>query len=680
MAFPDLPQQYNLFVDLVTKPDLFAKFRQDPAAALADYQLDTDFLTYIHERLQTVEDVEKQLDILSGLMGEEASPPKMANGGSKTSTQDVPPRRRIVNTGVVSDEQPDTPLASNQTLINGRVYHFWLDISETPSPHSIESTPTSLPPDLPANAQLDIVLFDFSKEGSVLTGKTRGKIQLEGSSAKVISPADIPGGLANNQAIQMSRLFFTIQTPATPGTVHLRCNIYYQQSLLQSRLVTLLITTDGKIEKEALMSTLDYTITQTFATNQLENLKEKKLSLLVNDDGNGSHGFRLFGQNEFVGSATLTESQIRTLINTSRQELRRAAWGDKEPFQPGKKFYYSDNLDLPRLSIDLIRLALRGYEFYDSVITNFAGGVQNAFKLADLMRQPGYIQIAAKESIQLVLPAAMIYDHPLDNGLTKAADYSLCGDFLANLGQDKPLEETDCFLGKCPSYGEDTVVCPSGFWGYRHHIGLPISIKSAPDAPILIESADPPLMAVSVSTDPQFEKRPSHEKKLQALGVGWAYADSRDDSLDMLQAIQPQIVYYYCHGGLSNGRPFIQVGPKNGGRITPANLRLKRIFFDKIRPLVFINGCHTTALTPENGFDMVTAFVQNAHAAGIIGTEITIFESIAVAFAESFFDRFLIQKQDIGVAVRGARLEMLKSGSPFGLVYVPYVMPDLKLN
>src|SRR5207244_9744776 len=96
------------------------------------------------------------------------------------------------------------------------------------------------------------------------------------------------------------------------------------------------------------------------------------------------------------------------------------------------------------------------------------------------------------------------------------------------------------------------------------------------------------------------------------------------------------------------------------------------------RPLVFINGCQTTALEPEQAFEFVSRFVDVAGAAGVIGTEITIFEPLACAFAEECLRRFL-GGAEIGQAVRGARLAVLKAGNPLGLAYVPFVAADLRL-
>jgi hypothetical protein len=164
------------------------------------------------------------------------------------------------------------------------------------------------------------------------------------------------------------------------------------------------------------------------------------------------------------------------------------------------------------------------------------------------------------------------------------------------------------------------------------------------------------------------------------MGLGWEYADDREEAVALMKKTESQVVYFYCHGGLSGTTPFLSVGLPSGPRLTRANLRSERIRWQKVRPLVFINGCHTTALTPEHAIDFVSGFVEVSHAAGVIGTEITIYEPIAATFAEACLYRFLIQRETIGEAVRGARLKMLKEGNPLGLVYIPYVMAGLKLT
>lgn len=48
-------------------------------------------------------------------------------------------------------------------------------------------------------------------------------------------------------------------------------------------------------------------------------------------------------------------------------------------------------------------------------------------------------------------------------------------------------------------------------------------------------------------------------------------------------------------------------------------------------------------------------------------------------FAEACFDRFMLKRETLGEAIRGARLMMLQAGNPLGLVYIPYAMAGLKL-
>ena len=426
-----------------------------------------------------------------------------------------------------------------------------------------------------------------------------------------------------------------------------------------------------------LRAEVDYTLSHTLDGRQLQAMRLNRLSLMLNDDGDGTHGFRFFGAGEFKNDAELGEGELADLIRSARGALRLAAWGDEEPYS-GQAYRYYGPYDEQRLRDDLVRFAIRGFRFYDALVNRLAGDSDKAWELIDLMVKPGQVQIASKESARLLVPAALFYDYPLDDGLP-TTNYSLCATFLQTLKEDEPLEQTRCFRGECPSYDDDTIICPGGFWGYRHSLGLPLSVAAAPDAPTIIPVTGRPRLAVNVSTDPNFRERPKHEYRLKRMGLGWEYADKREAAIQLMKTTESQVVYFYCHGGLSGTTPFLSVGPPKGPRITRANLRNERIRWRKVRPLIFINGCHTTALTPEHAIDFVSGFVEVSHAAGVIGTEITIYEPIAVAFAEECLLRFLIDRQPIGDAVRGARLKMLKAGNPLGLVYIPYVMAGLKL-
>jgi hypothetical protein len=208
-------------------------------------------------------------------------------------------------------------------------------------------------------------------------------------------------------------------------------------------------------------------------------------------------------------------------------------------------------------------------------------------------------------------------------------------------------------------------------------------MSTAPDSPQFIYFQGEPSISVGVSTDPVFRRRLGHQANLEKIRVplGWSPpAEDRRAVMLMLKQSKSQLIYFYCHGGVTypDYTPYIEVGRDEGG-ITPTNLASNRISWSQPQPLVFINGCHTTALEPEVAIEFVSYFVRKAHAAGVVGTEITIFEQLACEFAEECL-KYFFGGSALGDAVRRARLALLKAGNPLGLLYIPYATANLALK
>jgi hypothetical protein len=594
-------------------------------------------------------------------------------------TQSAKPHagKNVVNTGFTSKNEPGALLDKMQPLSPELDYFFCLGVGEWVT-GSIEATPTSLPENLPKDALLHVAVFAFEGELEVDPQASIGLLKLlEDGSAVVVRQ---PGSPSNPPEVPW--LLFPVKTPVQKGTMRLRCSIYYNQCLVQSRLVRAQVypldqwSGDGP----ALVSELDYTLSQSMSAAHLAGIQAHQLSLMINDNGNGSHGFRFFGEGEFKSDASIDAQQVQGLIDYARAALKKTAWGD-EKAHSDQAYRYNGPPDLKRLRDDLISLAIRGYRIYDQIINQLAGGKAQARQLAQIMDQHGLVQIALKQSARLILPAALIYDYPFDTGVD-AKDYQLCPQFLNELKGPDPLEKCACFDGNCPSKGDDVTICPSGFWGFRHALGLPLSLVDAPDAPTEIEVKDRPSLVISVCLDPNFKLRAAHETRLrnQLTQAEWTRADNRDATFDALKIANPHLVYFYCHGGVTSSNiPFIQVGQMTERGITRDNLRAKDVVWENPRPLVFINGCHTTALEPESAFELVSGFVEVAGAAGVIGTEITIFEPLATAFAEHFLQVFS-QGIEVGEALRRSRLALLKESNPLGLVYIAYAMAGLHMT
>lgn len=585
-------------------------------------------------------------------------------------------RERVVNTGFVLPSSPNKPLSPSRPLWPGRSYCFWLEVGP-PVEGSIETTPAPLPVDLlPAEATLTVALFGFPRGIAVTPGADIGRIALQpdgrvavvsqpGGSRRRLQP---PGDLGD-------RLYFPVRAPTRIGEARLRCNIYYEQVLVQSRLITVRVLPWPLRAARALASTLEYSLSRSLAPQGLRGISPHRLSVMLNDDGgrSTSHQFRFFGADDFKAEATLGEGELDDIIRQARAVMRGAAWGTEAEWQK-EAYKYESPAPLPQLSADLISLARTGYRLYRKILPRLAQGRLAQDALETLMVAPGSVQFASKSDVRQYLPASLIYDHPLDTNLPS----TICPLFLAALDRHQNLAATPCFVGGCPSKADLRVVCPSGFWGFRHDVSFPLS-AAADVTTVLSATAEPNfLMAISTTLD---EALP-HERALHGLRQykSWNQGNTRATTLSLLMSKELNIVYFYCHGGFDGTVPFIQVGSRSEAGITSDNLGAYKVFWNQPGPLVFINGCRTTALQPSVAFDLVTSLIQDSQAAGVIGTEITVFEPLARTFAESFFRAFLVDGQNVGAAVRRARLSLLEAHNPLGLVYVPFALGSISLT
>jgi hypothetical protein len=135
------------------------------------------------------------------------------------------------------------------------------------------------------------------------------------------------------------------------------------------------------------------------------------------------------------------------------------------------------------------------------------------------------------------------------------------------------------------------------------------------------------------------------------------------------------LVYFYCHGGRDRSRTFLGIGRQE--RLLAADLTAWELDWADLHPLVFINGCHTADLTPDDLLTFNRAFAW-AKAAGVIGTEIDVPEALARHFAKGFVPAFAGGTR-VGEALRDQRLSLLERCNLLGLAYTAYCSSDLRL-
>ncbi|HEY0070595.1 MAG TPA: caspase family protein, partial [Chloroflexia bacterium] len=183
------------------------------------------------------EDTTRQLEGAADVTAETAK--SIEEATPLPSTPPVAPGERLINTGFSSQSAPAQPFSAEMPLACNQPYYFWLEIGPLVK-GAIEEEPTPLPVELlPAEAELTVALFAFDGELGLTWGADTGKLKLlpDGTVRVVSQPGQLP---LPHHAVGLirKRLFFPVQTARRAGTYRLRCNIYYEHVLVDSRLVS----------------------------------------------------------------------------------------------------------------------------------------------------------------------------------------------------------------------------------------------------------------------------------------------------------------------------------------------------------------------------------------------------------------------------------------------------------
>lgn len=598
-----------------------------------------------------------------------AAPPQAQPAGAPKALH-LPPQ--IVSLGFANLHDPSAFLVG-LTLATDDDYLLWLEIQPDLVPGSADgAVPMS---GLREGDLIEVIVFGFPDQ--LQLGEHRhGRIRLAAAGNRVEQPAwpRTPHELAP------LTLYFAVRTPDKPGSYSLRANLYSRGLLLQSHLVTAQVTAPAREHRQAVRRIVDYNLTASLDTARLGPHTACDVSLFLNDDGKGTHSLRFVsssdGVPEQIADGHIEAGRLAKAMGYAREALRFAAWGKVEPYTPEDRYALA-NPAPKHLQHAWKLLALRGANLWVEISEMFGYLGAQALALREKMRAPGRLQLALKASADAVLPAALIYDYPLDVGL--ADSMTICATAAAAIAAGGDLTDEPCFRGQCPSYQDPAIVCPGGFWGFRHELGLPIHLPKG-EVVAEIPRQGPVRAFAALSLDPAFVKRDAHIAELAALfDGGCEVLRDRKSCLERLEE-ERHVVYFYCHGGLSaeTETPYLEVGPRGSAPLFAQSLLNAGVTWEKLRPLVMLNGCHTTAASPEAMFSMLSAFASHCNAAGVIGTEVTTFEPVAVPFGLELFKRFL-GGESLGAAVRHARLALLRTGNPLGLMYVPYALPSLRL-
>jgi hypothetical protein len=469
--------------------------------------------------------------------------------------------------------------------------------------------------------------------------------------------------------------------PRRAGHAELRLGLYYRDNLFQSLLVEAYV--EGPDEPVALpagwghRARIEYSAVATLSG--IEAVPERAATIITNRDENGR--FRVQ-----VKSGDLRDDlgldRVPGFVRDIRGALDRACTlrlGDDPlsylyaaPPPAGVGGTNTRNWGTEGQLVKALKeLARLGWDLYTAL---FNQQTQTAL-MGQLAGEGAPVHIARVVQGK-VIPWAVIYDRRYDYSNPSTVCLTALREDVA--GAAACRRRADCPLDADTAHG---VVCPWHFWGFRRAVEQPPQqVADAHDGDLAGQAREARrrvrggawLTAVNVNLGLVDEHVAELTALAQGEGVGLGRLDDRATVLQRLEVDDPGVIYFYCHG--LDDPPRLSIGQDEP--LNPSDLNLFDTRWNNA-PLVFVNGCHTLAFSPESLSPFISRFVEDHGAAGVIGTEISVWEELAGEVAHEFFTR-LLQGENAGQAMLHTRRRLLRKRNPLGLVYTLFCDADLE--
>ena len=469
-------------------------------------------------------------------------------------------------------------------------------------------------------------------------------------------------------------LFFFLRAPGEARRgARARVGYYFREAVVQSQV----LVADVGTSPGGFQISTDFTVAE--RPEYLGAIRERpRISVFTNHNGTGHQvSIRTRGAEGAPTGDGLELNQGKAdLVDKLRGILRR------EEVAPTQR-----RRSRNQLIADLRALAGDGWRLWDAVVA------PNLDLWDELHKDPEHtvLQVARSRASSFTFPWSLIYEYSLDSD--KPVNQLPICPLVDKWDGKTPLFEG--FPRECPEAAHvdhSDLLCPFGFWGFRYSVE---QITSS-DKPVkdIVVTKTPVLVSGETQYDVKKETLDQHVLDLAALlkeafpGLELHRGTDKKKLHDALGA-DLSLVYFYCHGERAQGPgsdTYLGIGNRQklttgdfSGWIRQWRLQDRRIW-DAVRPLIFINACHSLEITPTTLVSYLEAFVGTAHAAGVIGTEVKVHQVLAMDFALSFFRYFRQKDCSVDHALRQVRLDFLRDGNLLGLVYTPYCWADLTLR
>lgn len=428
-----------------------------------------------------------------------------------------------------------------------------------------------------------------------------------------------------------------------------------------------------------------YRLTRSFA--DLGPLRDRTASVLVTEGGARAlvNGVR-FADNPVWINAGAADNAVRAARQLLHDQHLRPARGGYTSTLDGRY-----GKDFRAFTADLADLARHGAVIYDRLFRD-----NRVFDtLPDLIRheatarnRPAVLNVAdptvSDPDRAHPVPWSLVYDLRMPQDPN--APFRLCPS-MEHFGPGGSAKDVPAHCPEPDHTGN--VLCPFGFWGLSTIIEQPPSTEAL--VWYVFDDAMPTAVTVAVDPDLDHTLTRGHLAKLQ--GLGRVTATTVTDAEQLAKSLAGEtmdVAYLYCHGGYhraaSNALPFpvLRFGRGFVDPVEVSNWRRDqtlwpRPHWPRRKPLVVLNGCHTTELTTATLANFVDAFANRAGAAGVIGTEVSVEQGMAGWVMEMLL-RLLVDGASAGAALRAVRWRMIGRGNAMGLAYTLYGAAGLRLR
>jgi hypothetical protein len=615
--------------------------------------------------------------------------PDVADIADALSRQAEPEREgdpdgTFVNIGFDDADRPGVR-RSDQPLQAEEQVWMWIGIG----PADPDALPTGegsvepLDPDhLHASGELEVVVFPDDSL-TLSASSTLGWFRVvETGPFPVVGRADAFQGLDTDPAFTY-RLYTRLTMPAERGTWRVRVAVFSKGVLLQ----VLQVTVPGGTSTIPTHRTTYRLISRLRPTDDLSSLQTPTITIYANASDE-THDFAFYLPNGAEPSLSklvhLEPASVQTLTDQARRWFRQVSWGQETDLDwdglggdPPKTvtFWLRDAMfgTAEQVAEALVSLAIVGRHLWQAFADRIEAGPEFRDAMRKLMKDPGVVQLAIKDSPDLIVPLQVLYDRRLDTALPNFIH--LCSATEAWL--DAPEGDPPCLTFACPNADDDHRVCVAGFWGIRH--AITISPPHRRDWAPVVPSLNPPSATVARARDPRIDPYwTDHMRKLATiLQVPRPNpAGTSTEVFDSLKEDASVLAYFLAHVEYHAGAPRIVLN-KEIARGALNVTSLDGIDLSEHRPLIFVNACASAGLSPDRLLGLVNGFVE-AGASGAVGTEITVFVDTAVRFAEEMLTSYAAGTT-LGESMRRGRIELLRQHNPLGFVYVSFGLHDLRL-